>query len=313
MEHTMNLISRRDVLKRGAAATASVALLSVLPREARAESLAKSAGLQLYTVGKELMQDMAGTLDKVAAIGYRLVESAGMGGKSATEFRKALDAAGLKCPSSHLFLGPGQTPAQYFDEVKILGSEYVVSSVLFKPGASIKSPEDFVKLIASMTQDDYKKMAADLNALAVQAKGVGLEFAYHNHNMEFKKWADGSTTYDILMAETDPRLVKIELDCGWADLAGQSPLAIFKKYPGRVRMLHMKDFLPVSQPSVALDPHTNPTWTELGKGHIDYRAILAAAPAAGVQYVFVEQEPPYVQFTALDAAKAAYNYLQSIG
>ena len=98
--------------------------------------------------------------------------------------------------------------------------------------------------IDALTQDDYKKMAAELNTMATQAKDVGLKFAYHNHNMEFRKWSDGTTTYEILMAETDPALVKIELDCGWADLGGHPPLELFKKYPGRFRMLHIKDFAP---------------------------------------------------------------------
>jgi len=309
----MNHISRRAFLRHSAMTTASVALLPALPENLMAESLAKSTGIQLYTVGKELTEDMQGTLAKIAAIGYKSVESAGMAGKPAAEFRKALDAAGLKCPSSHLFLGPGQTVPQYYEDVKTLGSQYVVSSVVIKPGASIKSVDDYIKLIAAMTQDDFKKMAGDLNTMATQAKSMGLRFCYHNHNLEFRKWSDGATTYDILMSETDPALVKIELDCGWADLGGHPALELFKKYPGRFRMLHIKDFKPVPQPVVTLDPRTNPEWTELGKGHIDYRAILAAAPAAGVEYIFVEQEPPYVKFTALEAAKANYEYLQSIG
>ena len=309
----MNLISRRTVLQRGTFAAASVTLLAGFPKQLHAESLAKATGIQLYTAGKELREDLPGTLAKLAAIGYRSVESAGLAGKPAAEFRKALDAAGLKCPSSHLFLSPGQTAQQYYDEVKVLGSEYVVSSVVIKPNANVKSVDDYVKLVAAMTQDDFKKMAAELNTMAIQAKSAGLQFAYHNHNTEFRKWPDGSTTYEILMTETDPSLVKIELDCGWADLAGHPPLELFGKYPGRFRMLHIKDFVPVAQPVVALDPRTNPEWTEVGKGHIDYRAILAAAPAAGVEYIFVEQEPPFVKFTALEAAKVDYDYLQSIG
>jgi sugar phosphate isomerase/epimerase len=310
MELTMNDISRRSVLRNGAITAASAAMLSALPKRLLADSLAKSAGIQLYTVDKELKQDMPGTLAKLAAIGYRTVESAGMAGKTAAEFRQALDAAGLKCPSSHLFLRPGQTAQQYFEDVKTLGSEYAVSSVVIKPNPNIKSVDDYIKQIDALTQDDYKKMAAELNTMATQAKDVGLKFAYHNHNMEFRKWSDGTTTYEILMAETDPALVKIELDCGWADLGGHPPLELFKKYPGRFRMLHIKDFAPIANPMVTLDPQSGPEWTELGKGHIDYRAILAAAPAAGVEFIFVEQEPPFVKFTAFEAAKVDYGYLQ---
>jgi sugar phosphate isomerase/epimerase len=176
----------------------------------------------------------------------------------------------------------------------------------------VKSVDDYIKLIAALTEDDFKRMAADLNALAVQAKSAGLKLAYHNHNMEFHKWADGRMTYDILMAETDPALVKIELDCGWADLGGEPPIDVFKKYKGRVKMLHIKDFVAVGHPLTELNLKEMPESTELGKGHMDYRSILAAAPAAGVEQIFVEQEPPFVRFTAIEAAKADYDYLQSI-
>ena len=304
-------LSRRTLLKQAPLAAASMSLLTTLPKMVRAQSLAASPGIQLYTVGKELTEDMPGTLSKISAIGYKTVESAGLAGKSAADFRKALDAAGLKCPSSHLF-DISKSPQQMFDDAKILGSEYVVSSVLIKPTAPIKSVDDYVKLIAAMTQDDFKKMAADLNTMASQAKSAGLQFAYHNHNMEFRKWPDGTTTYDILMAETDPALVKIELDCGWSDLGGRPPVEVFRRYPGRVRMLHIKDFVAVAHPVVTLDQHAVPESTELGKGHIDYRPILAAAPAAGVEHIFVEQEPPFTKFTVFEAAKVDYDYLHSL-
>ena len=308
----MTQISRRTLLKKGAFAAASMTAACAFPEVLMAESLAKTPGIQLYTVGKELSEDMPGTLSKVAAIGYRIVESAGMGGKSAADFRKQLDDAGLKCPSSHLFAKPGQSPQAYMEEIKILGSDYAVTSVILNPGLQVKTIADYMRYLAALTQDDYKRMAADVNAQATQAKGIGLKFAYHNHNMEFRKWKDGTTGYDTLMTETDPALVKIELDCGWADLAGQSPVALFKKYAGRVRMLHIKDFVAVGHPVTTHDESSTPEGTELGKGHIDYRPILAAAPAAGVEHIFVEQEPPFTKFTAFQAAKVDYDYLQSI-
>jgi sugar phosphate isomerase/epimerase len=311
MEILMNHITRRTVLRNGAATAASVALMTALSKHLQAKSFAKSPGIQLYTVGKELTEDMPGTLAKIAAMGYRTVESAGMGGKSAAEFRKALDAAGLKCPSSHMFPMPGQSTAQVFDDAKTLGSEYVVASVQLKT-EGLKSVEDYIRVLSALTEDDYKRMVGTLNDLATQAKSAGLKFAYHNHNMEFHKWADGQTTYEILMAGTDSSLVKIELDCGWSDLGGCPPLEVFKKYPGRVKMLHIKDFAAVGHPLTELNAKEMPEPTELGKGHIDYKPILAAAPAAGVEHIFVEQEPPFVHFTVWEAAKADYDYLQSI-
>jgi len=308
MELTMKQISRRTAIQLGAAATA---FATALPKRLFAESLAKSTGIQLYTVGAVLEKDLPGTLHRIASIGYRQVESAGLAGKSAQEFRKALDDAGLKCPSTHLFPTPGQTNEQYFEAANILGSEYVVASVQIKT-EGLKSIDDYIRALSSLTEDDYKRMAGTLNDLATKAKSAGLKFAYHNHNMEFHKWPDGQMTYNILMSGTDPSLVKIELDCGWSDLGGCSPLEIFKKYPGRVKMLHIKDFAAMSHPLTELDVKQMPEPTELGKGHIDYRPILAAAPAAGVERIFVEQEPPFTHFTVWEAAKADYDYLQSI-
>ena len=308
----MKLLSRRAALKSGCLTAAAAALPLALPQPVVARSLARQPGIQLYTVGKELMQDVPGTLSKLASIGYRCVESAGMGGKTAIEFRKALDDAGLKCPSSHLFLVSAQDPAKHFEEAKILGAEYVVSSIMINPGTPIKSAEDFFKYASSLAQDDFRTMAADLNRLGSQAKAAGLKFAYHNHNPEFRRWDDGSTAYDTLMQGTDPALVNMELDCGWAELGGVSPVSLFGHYPGRFRMLHIKDFAAIGRPIVAMSQNDKVEWTELGKGHIDYRAILAAAPKAGVEQIFVEQEPPYIKFTAMEAAKIDFDYLRSI-
>lgn len=308
----MKPISRRALLKNGAFSAGSLALTSAWSPKVFAQSLAKQTGLQLYTVGPELSNDLEGTLAKIAAIGYRSVESAGLAGKTAGQFRKALDAAGLKCPSSHLFPTAGQSTEQFLEAAKTLGSEYAVSSLVIKLSPSIRSAADYIKQMDSLTEDDYKRMVGDLNSLATQAKAAGLKFAYHNHNMEFRRWGDGLTAYDILMTGTDPALVKIELDCGWADLGGASPLALFQKYSGRFRMLHIKDFQAVGHPVTSIAEDSRPVWTELGKGHIDYRAILSQAPKAGVEHIFVEQEPPFTQFTALEAAKADYDYLQSI-
>src|SRR3954447_560695 len=141
--------SRRSLLKKAPLAAASMTMLTTIPELLGAESLAAAPGIQLYTVGKELTEDLAGTLAKVSAIGYKTVESAGTAGKTAVEFRKALDAAGLKCVSSHMF-SPTQTPEQFFEDAKTLGAEYAVSSVIIKPTAPIKSADDYIKLIAAL-------------------------------------------------------------------------------------------------------------------------------------------------------------------
>jgi sugar phosphate isomerase/epimerase len=135
---------------------------------------------------------------------------------------------------------------------------------------------------------------------------------YHNHNFEFRDYGGGKTGYDVLLAETDANLVKLELDCGWATAAGQNLLDMFRRHPNRFRMLHVKDFVLKGKPTYALFGPDRPTGTELGRGQIDYKPIFAAAQAAGVQYYFSEQEPPIVNMTPLEAAKVNFDYMRSL-
>ena len=110
--------------------------------------------------------------------------------------------------------------------------------------------------------------------------------------------------YDLLLQQTDPGLVKFELDCGWMVAGGQNPVEYFRRYPNRYRMIHVKDFV--------LRPNRPPQGVVLGKGAIDYKPIFPAAKAAGVERYYVEQEPPFIGTTALEAAKLNYEYVQAI-
>ena len=114
-----------------------------------------------------------------------------------------------------------------------------------------------------------------------------------------------------LLHETDPSLVKFEIDCGWMTMGGASPVQYLKQYPGRFRMIHVKDFQTRIVTTLRVGP-TRPQGTELGHGFIDYHPIVAAAHAAGVQHAFAEQEAPYVH-PQLESAVVSYNYLKSLG
>jgi sugar phosphate isomerase/epimerase len=257
-------------------------------------------GIQLYTVGKELQSDVRGTLRQIAAIGYTEVETAGFAGLTAREFRDELTRAGLHCHSAHMQwnvqdLGP------IFDDAHALGVNFVVSSALLSPGTG-EGP----------SVDDYKKLAAKLNGIAQKTHDACLQYAYHNHNFEFKDLGAGIIGYDILLSETDPVLVQFELDCGWMIAAGFQPIEYFKKYPRRYRMLHIKDFVAGSKISTSLAPGLRPQGTELGRGHIDYKPILHAVAGTAVKYLYVEQEPPFLDMPALDAAKVDYDYLRRL-
>jgi sugar phosphate isomerase/epimerase len=300
----MHLISRRSLLQQASAA-AAVVLCSSLPRNLRAGTLRLPIGIQLYTVGQALQKDVNGTLKQVRAIGYTQVETAGFAGLTAKQFRNALDEAGLTCHSSHL---PMDSPdlGPVFEGAHIVGAHYAVSSVLpptVEPGE---------KKTTTPAIDDYKKLAARMNNLGQKAKQANLRYAYHNHNIEFRDLGNGKIAYDVLLKETDPALVDFELDCGWMIAAGYNPIQYFRQYPHRYKMIHIKDFVAGSKISTSLARDLRPQGTELGRGYIDYKPILVAAQKAGIEYYYVEQEPPFLDMTSLEAAKVDYDYLRAL-
>jgi sugar phosphate isomerase/epimerase len=305
----MEWLTRRKLLMKGSAAGVAVALTTMLPEVLRADPSGRALGIQLYTVAAELTADLLGTLKALRYIGYRFVESAGFANLSAKDFRKALDAADLRCPSSHLHFTAAD-PGPLFEDAHAVGAHYAVSSVLIAEPTGT-SGNDFGKTLSSLTLDDFKRTAELANRIGAKAKQAGLQYAYHNHNFEFRDQGNGQTGYDLLLKETDPELVKFELDCGWMVAAGFSPVSYFRKYPNRYRMIHVKDFLLNGKPTTDLSGPDRPKGTELGKGSIDYKPIFAAAGPAGVEYFFSEQEPPIAGMTELEAAKVNYGYMRA--
>lgn len=310
MSTSMESFSRRSFLQRSSVAAAAALVCNSSSTGWASAAPARVAGIQLYMVKDDLAKDPAGTLGKIATMGYREVETAGTGDLTAAAFRKLIDTAGLHCPSAHLFFGFQET-GKLLEDAHALGVNYVVSSVLLpKPPTTFDIPE-MMKLINSLTLDDFKQIAALANKIAEQAKAAGFQYAYHNHNFEFRDQG-GKSGYQVLLEETDPALVKFEADCGWMMVAGADPVDFFHSHPGRYRMVHVKDFIPSAKTSTSLGPDSGQTPTELGRGHIDYRPILAQAKKAGVEHYFVEQEPPVVGMTPLEAAKVDYDYLHKV-
>ncbi|HEX4488996.1 MAG TPA: sugar phosphate isomerase/epimerase [Terriglobales bacterium] len=303
--------TRRDFLRNTGIAAAVMANADLV----RAEPLSRPVGLQLYTVGEQLGADFQGTLKKIADIGYKEVELADAYKKSAAEIRTAFSDVGLTCRSAHMF-DMSKTPAQFMDFVQELGAKYVITS--FNPPesamASFKTGKPdmgaFLKALEDMSLDDYKRSADTCNKLGEEAKKHGLQYAYHNHNLEFKKLG-GSTAYDLLLSSTDKDLVKFELDCGWMAAAGYDPVAYLKKYPKRYRLLHIKAFKKAG-PSLSLGGAERPTPTELGRGGIDYKPVFAAAKKTEVEQYYVEQEPPFTEMPALEAIKVDYDFLHNL-
>ena len=303
--------SRRGFLSKLGLASAAVTNL----RKLNADPLNQKIGIQLYTVSAELAQDFAGTIKKIAAIGYKEVELSPTFGKSAAELRQIFSDNGLTCRSTHMF-DFKQTPQQSMDFSKELGAKYVVTSFNPPPSvaATFSGPNPdmgaIMKALEGMTLDDYKRGAETANTLGEEAKKRDLVYAYHNHNLEFKK-ADGKTIFETIIDSTDPNTVKLEMDCGWVSAAGYDPVKFLKKYPERIRLLHIKAFK-AGPASTSLGGLGKPTPTELGHGSPDYRPIFAAAAKGQVEQCYVEQEPPFTEMTALEAIKADYDYLHAL-
>jgi sugar phosphate isomerase/epimerase len=306
----MDKLTRRKFLMQGSAAGAAAALTAALPEPLQADAGSRALGIQLYTVAAELAVDVPGTLKALRAMGYKVVESAGFAGLSAQDFRKALDTAGLRCPSAHLQFTAAD-PGPLFADAHAVGAHYAVSSMLIASSPEL-SGNGHGKALSALTLDDFKRTADLANRIGAKAKQAGLQYAYHNHNFEFRDQGSGQTGYDLLLKETDPELVKFELDCGWMVAAGFSPVDYFRKYPHRYRMIHVKDFLLTGAPTTDLQGPDRPKGTELGKGHIAYKPIFAAAGQAGVEYFFSEQEPPVIGMTELEAAKINYDYMRTL-
>ena len=278
-------------------------------------------GLQLYTVGKEMDADPFGTLKQIAAAGYKNVELSPMAKASLTDLRKGLDDVGLKSSSGHYMLPDLMSNLEEkVNAAKQLGQEYMIVTVpwvadpsRFKSDPAAGQMGMFLAIIAGMTLDDWKWNAEQFNRIGEQVKKSSLQLGYHNHNFEFKSY--GSTTgYDEFIRLTDPGLVKLELDCGWMTVAGHDPVAYLTKYPDRYRLLHVKDFRKGFTPTTKLMDQGPgaPVPTELGRGAIDYRRILAAVQKGQIRALYVEQEPPFTEMPALEAIKVDYNYLKNL-
>jgi len=303
----MNAESRRKFLVQSTRLGAAALAPTWLSRRASANPLGRPIGIQLYTVNTPMQEDPAGTLKKLREIGFGEVESASFGKLSAKQFRQLLDDAGLACPSAHLqFDNLGSA----FEDAHTLGAHYATSGSLHPSANDPQLAATSWK--PSMNLEDAKRTAQLANRIGGAAKRAGLQYVYHNHNFEFSDQSGGITCYDVLLRETDPELVKFEIDCGWMIFAGRNPIDYFKKYPNRFPMIHVKDFLPAGDKSAGAGNGAQMLGAELGHGVVDYKPIFAAAEKAGLQHYFVEQEGPFSRMNQLQAARVDFDYLHAM-
>jgi sugar phosphate isomerase/epimerase len=240
-------------------------------------------GLQLYTVREAMQQDPTGTLAKVAKMGYNSVEGASYTGSqkfygmTPAEFANVLKQNGLIMPSSHYRLGEEQDKGQPVQGTILHGWDQAVDDA-----ARVGVKYMVCAYLAESERGDldrYKKIAEQLNKAGERCKKAGMQLCYHNHDFEFQA-QNGQLPYDLLLTGTDKNLLKMELDLYWATKAGQDPVALFKKHPGRFPLWHVKD----------MDKTEKRNFTEVGNGSIDFKRIFAQANLAGMKYFFVEQD-----------------------
>lgn len=300
------MLSRREFLHRCSLALAATTCLPAFASAAKNGPLGKPIGIQLYTVREETSRDLLGTLSALSNIGFREVELAGYYGKSARELRTLLGDLNLKPTSAHQGLRDllEDTPRKV-EYVAELGVKHLVIPFPAVPDNRFDNqPQGATQTIAnSMTLDDWRWIAEQLNKIGAVAKPAGITVGYHNHNMEFRT-IDGVVAFDKLIEWTDPSLVTIELDVAWAVAAGFDPIAYLTKHAQRISLLHIKD-VKHGVPIVVDEVKT--TTTELGTGQVDWRKFFAACDASRIKHYFYEQE--HWERPALDSARISYDYL----
>ena len=277
--------SRRNFLKTTGALVVGSFLIPDTARAASRKS-AREIGLQLYTVRNEMLQDNVGTLKKIAGIGYKEIESASSEkgyyyGFKPAEMKKICTDLGMTLRSGHVHYDDNWQ--QTIDQAVESGQEYLIVSVMPEKGQTV---------------DNYKHTAEIFNKAGEAAKKSNITFGYHNHDSEFEK-DKGKVLYDVLLENTNPDFVKMEMDLGWVIITGNNPLDYFEKYPGRFPLWHLKDMDMKEKHSV-----------EFGKGGLDVKKMLENAKKAGMKYFFVEQEE--YTGTAFDCLAYNMNYLKNL-
>ncbi len=276
--------TRRDFLiETGAIAIGSLILpssFSTIPEKAR------NIGVQLYTFRREMSANPAGTLKQIASLGIKQIESASSEkgnyyGLKPKEIKKICSDLGMTLRSGHVQIN--EKWQQSLEEATEAGQEYVICSSMPARGDTV---------------DNYKKAAEFFNKSGEDCKKLRLRLGYHNHDYEFKE-ENGQTLYDVLLKNTEPGLVQMEMDLGWVIAAGKNPLDYFKSYPGRFPLWHLKD--------MDLDRKRS---TEFGKGSLQIGQIMKRRAQAGMKYFFVEQEE--YESSPFESMKENMDYLGAL-
>ncbi|HWS33914.1 MAG TPA: sugar phosphate isomerase/epimerase [Actinoplanes sp.] len=297
-------ISRRHLFGAAAAVGASTAIGSAAPASAGGGSHSSAhrvprdqISVQLYTLRNQLGINLETTFTELAAIGYRRVEHAGFVGRTAAQFRAALDNAGLKATSGHAGIPQpwnAETWKRALEDAAIVGNKFIVHPYF---GAGANGPIRDAAV--------YQAFAADLNKAGELARRAGLSFGYHNHHNEFVRQNGTSRTgFDILTDETDERLVHLEVDLYWAWRGAADPVDLIERNRKRIKQVHVKDM------------DVSSSFADPGAGLINFERIFRRAKEAGLVEYIVERDdagsPPRTPLQALDTARVGYRFLSGL-
>jgi sugar phosphate isomerase/epimerase len=277
----------------------------------------KQIGLELYTVRDLLAQDFEGALAKVAEIGYKEVEPVGYGGLDAKQFRALLDRYKLTAPSTHTSATEGPDLEKELKEHQIMGFKYTQIRGGGARGGqkAAKGAKGARPQRPAPTVESVKRSAEQYNRQGKIARKFGMKVLIHNHAGEFDRLENSDLTqYDVLLAETDPAVVAMQIDIGWAVIAGQDVLRMFEKNPGRYELWHVKDVAGLKSIDTSARPgQRRATFIPIGQGEIDYKTLFADARRAGLKHYVIEQDNAGQNGAdSLAAARANYQGLLKI-
>jgi len=288
--------SRRNFLKQSAVVFAGT---SILPHITFANLKNKElVGVQLYSVRDDMKKDPLGTLKQLSAMGYTHVEHADYVNRkfytySVTDFKKILDDLGLKMPSGHTVLGDKHWDAaknEFTDlwkytveDAAAMGQQFVIS-----PSMNSSYRKDKAGLLRFMEV---------FNKSGELCKKSGMKFGYHNHEFEFSEKLDGEALFDIIMKNTDPNLVIMQLDTGNLYNGGGNAMEVVKKYPGRFSSLHVKDEIPATSGTEKYESCI------LGAGIVNVKEVIDLVRKNTKQVHYIIEQESYQGKTPLECVK----------
>jgi sugar phosphate isomerase/epimerase len=292
--------SRRTFLRNSAFGLGALAFASPALQSLAAVKYKKLVGVQLYSVRDDMRKDPQATLNALAEMGYKYVEHANyinrkFYGWEAKEFKKRLDDLGMKMPSGHTVMGKAHWDDAKNDftdlwkytveDAAVLGQELVIS-----PSIDMGIRKDKNLLLKYM--DIFNKSGELCNKF-------GMRFGYHNHDFEFSEKLEGELLYDIMLKNTDPKLVAQQLDIGNMINGGGVPAEVMKKFPGRFVSMHVKDEVPAKTGH----EHFESTILGKGSGQIDVQALVKLGDKEGGTKHFIIEQEAYQGLQPLDCMK----------